>query len=61
MNTMFNYQSVADKFGIPDSIVSRIVKEVRQEIPNDAMIMELHALRALNFYAKKHNLRINES
>ena len=58
MNAMFNYQSVANKFGIPDHIVSRIVKEVRQEIPNDDMIMELHALRALNFYAKKHKLAV---
>ena len=59
MYTIFNYQSVADEFGIPQSIVNKIVEEIRKEIPNDDMIMELHILRALKFYANKHNLLIN--
>ena len=54
----FNYQSVADKFGIPDNVVKKIVKEVRKEIPNDNMIMELHVLRALKSYANKHKFII---
>ena len=54
MDTIFNYQSVADKFEIPDNIVKKIVKEVKEEIPNDNMIMELHILRALKSYANKH-------
>jgi len=56
MNPIFNYQSFADKFEIPDNIVKRIEKEVREEIPNDNMIMELHILRALKSYANKHKL-----
>jgi len=58
MDTIFNYQSVADRFGIPDNIVQKIVKEVRKEIPNDNMIMELHILRALKSYANKHKFAI---
>ena len=58
MGIIFNYQSVADTFGIPDNIVQKIVKEVRKEIPNDNMIMELHILRALKSYANKHKFAI---
>lgn len=58
MDTIFNYQSVADKFEIPDNIVRKIVKEVREEIPNDKMIMELHILRALKSYANKHKFAL---
>ena len=28
MDTIFNYQSVADEFGIPDSIVKKIEEEM---------------------------------
>jgi len=59
MDTIFNYQSVADEFGIPDSIVKKTVEEIGKEIPNDDMMMELHVLRALKFYANEHNLLIN--
>jgi hypothetical protein len=58
MNAMFNYQSVADKFEIPDNIVKKIVKETKKEIPNDNMIMELHILRALKSYANKHKFAV---
>ena len=58
MDTIFNYQSVADKFGISNSIVEKIVKEIRKEIPNDNMIMELHVLRALKSYATKHKVAV---
>jgi hypothetical protein len=34
------------------------VKEIREEIPNDKMIMELHILRALKAYANKHKLAV---
>jgi len=50
MGTIFNYQSVADEFGISDNIVRKIEEETRKEIPNDNMIMELHILRALKSY-----------
>ena len=58
MYPVFNYQSVADKFDIPDNIVKKIVKETSEEIPNDNMIMELHILRALKSYVNKHKFAI---
>jgi len=58
MDTMFNYQSIADKFKIPDNIVKKIVKETKKEIPHDNMIMELHILRALKSYANKNNIAV---
>ena len=58
MDTIFNYQSVADKFGISDNIVEKIVEEIRKETPNDNMIMELHVLRALKSYANKQNFAL---
>ena len=58
MDPIFNYQSVADKFGISDNIVKKIVEETRKEIPNDNLIMELHVLRALKSYANKHKFAL---
>ena len=56
MNAIFDYSSMATEFKIPESIVRRIEKEVKEEIPNDSMIMELHVLRALKAYLNKHQL-----
>ena len=56
MNAIFNYQSLANRFGISGNIVKKVEQEVREEIPNDSMIMELHILRALKAYANKHKL-----
>jgi len=58
MDTIFNYQSVAEKYGIPNSIVKEIVRETRKEIPNDNLIMELHIMRALKSYANKRKVAV---
>ena len=58
MDTIFDYQSFAEKFLIPDNIVKKIVKEIREEIPNDNMIMELHILRALKSYVNEHKFAV---
>ena len=58
MDTMFNYQSVAIMYGIPDNIVKKIVNEIRKEIPYDNMIMELHIMRALKSYANKRKFAV---
>ena len=58
MDAIFNYQSVADTFGISDNIVKKIVKDIKKEIPHDSMIMELHVLRALKSYANKHKFAV---
>jgi hypothetical protein len=54
MNAVFDYSSMAKEFKIPERIVRKIEKEVKKEIPNDNMIMELHILRALKAYLNKH-------
>ena len=53
MDTIFDYQSVADRFGISADIVKKVENEIKKEIPNDNMIRELHILRALKSYANK--------
>ena len=54
MGTIFDYSSVARDFNLPEQIVRKIEKEVKREIPNDNMIMELHVLRALKAYVNKN-------
>ena len=56
MSAIFDYSSMAMEFNISESIVRKIEKEVKKEIPNDSMIMELHVLRALKAYLNKHHL-----
>jgi hypothetical protein len=58
MDTIFDYQLIADKFDIPDNIVREIVMEIKEEIPNDNMIMELHIIRALKSYVKKQKFAV---
>ncbi|MBI4526186.1 MAG: hypothetical protein HY695_20495 [Deltaproteobacteria bacterium] len=42
----FDYESVAREASIPDKKLRQLVKLVRQEFPHDAMMVELHVLRA---------------
>ena len=53
MDTIFDYSSMAKEFQVSESTVRAIEKEVKREIPNDNMIMELHVLRALKAYVLK--------
>ena len=55
MGTIFDYSSIAKEFQISEKVLKEIEKEVKREIPNDNMIMELHVLRALKAYANKHH------
>jgi hypothetical protein len=50
---MFDYQSVAKKLQIPSQILQDLEEQGKKEFPGDAMLMELHVLRALNAYANK--------
>ena len=54
MDTVFDYLSMAKEFKVSESTVRKIEKEVKTEIPNDNMLMELHVLRALKAYIAKH-------
>jgi hypothetical protein len=51
---LFDYQSAAKELKIPPKVVRELEEEVKQEFPNDAMLRELHILRALNMYANKY-------
>lgn len=54
MDAIFDYSSIAKEFKISENIVRKIENEVKREIPDDDMIMELHVLRALKSYVHKH-------
>jgi len=54
MDTVFDYSTMAKEFQVSESTVRAIEKEVKREIPNDSMMMELHVLRALKAYIAKH-------
>lgn len=43
----FDYQNVAKDMKVPDSILRKIEKEVKDEFPKDKMMYELHVLRAI--------------
>jgi hypothetical protein len=52
MNDMiFNYIEASQKLGISESVLHELEDEARREFPFDAMLMELHVLRATNAYA----------
>ena len=43
----FDYEKVAKELDIPDSILKKILKDMKIEYPNDKMMYELHVLRAI--------------
>lgn len=43
----FDYEKVAKKMNVPDDILEKIKKEVKEEFPEDKMMYELHVLRAV--------------
>ncbi len=43
----FDYQKVAREMNVPEAILNKIEKEVKEEFPKDKMMYELHVLRAV--------------
>ena len=43
----FDYQKVAREMKVPDTILTKIEREVKKEFPSDRMMYELHVLRAV--------------
>jgi hypothetical protein len=43
----FDYRKVAKEMNVPNAILKKIEKEVKDEFPKDKMMYELHVLRAL--------------
>jgi hypothetical protein len=54
IQNIFDYQTSARAMNIPDSVLLDIEKDIRNEYPDDAMLAELHILRALNSYAMQN-------
>ena len=53
----FDYLKVAKEMKVPDSILKKIEKEIKEEFPKDKMMYELHVLRALRSkYWQKESL-----
>jgi len=50
----FDYRSLAEKYNIRTKVLDSIVKEVKDEFPDDKMLAELHIIRALKEYKKAH-------
>ncbi|MDR1161696.1 MAG: hypothetical protein LBK45_05100 [Tannerellaceae bacterium] len=50
IQNIFDYRTSARAMNIPDSVLLDIEKDIRNEYPDDAMLAELHILRALNNY-----------
>jgi hypothetical protein len=51
-NMMFDYTSLGESLAIPKEIVKKFKNEARDEFPFDDMLIEIHVLRALTWYAK---------
>jgi len=44
----FNAQALAKKHNINPEILDKLIKEVKQEFPDDEMMFELHLIRAIH-------------
>ncbi len=44
----FNAQELARKHNIKQKILDKLIKEVKQEFPDDEMMFELHLIRAIH-------------
>ena len=48
---MFDYNKMIEDYAIDQEDAQRLMDEVKQEFPDDEMMMEIHLLRALKRYA----------
>jgi hypothetical protein len=48
---MFDYIEASRTLKIPEAVLRELEDEARREFPFDAMMTELHVLRAVNAYA----------
>jgi hypothetical protein len=55
-NLMFDYRSLGENLAISKEVVKKFENEARNEFPFDNMLMEIHVLRAIKFYAKTNTL-----
>ena len=43
----FDYRKVAKKMSVPDAVLRKIEKEVKEDFPKDKILYELYVLKAL--------------
>jgi hypothetical protein len=55
---LFDYQALAKEYSLPRNVLTSIEKQVKDEFPNDAMMRELHVIRAIKAYANKRSLAV---
>ncbi|MCL1809597.1 MAG: hypothetical protein FWG42_07540 [Clostridiales bacterium] len=48
---MFDYEKLIEKYEISRKEANRIIDEIKNEFPDDEMMMEIHLIRALKSYA----------
>ena len=53
---MFDYEKLIEKYEINPDEAKGIITEIKNEFPNDEMMMEIHIIRALKNYAS-HSLK----
>ena len=44
---IFDIENLATEWNVDSRILKKLVKEAREEFPNDEMMVELHVVRAL--------------
>jgi hypothetical protein len=54
----FDYQALSEQFNINPKIVAQFVKEAQAEFPGDAMMIELHVVRALNWFKNQNKTNL---
>lgn len=52
-NYIFDVESLANKLKIENKVLDKLIKEAKDEFPDDDMLMELHVVRALKQSCKE--------
>ena len=55
---IFDYRSLGEELGVPIEIIENFEQEAHREFPFDAMLAEIHILRAVKAYAKANTRMI---
>jgi len=57
---LFDYESASSSLRIPTDVMRELEGQARMEFPNDAMLMEIHVIRALKAYANERQLGLTQ-
>jgi hypothetical protein len=52
---LYNIKLLLEELEISDKEKEELIKEVREEFPDDEMLFELHVFRAINYLKKLKN------